>query len=332
MTTFVTGGSGFLGGELIRTLVAGGESVAALARSEAAAKTVSELGASPIAGDIHDRSALSAGMAGADLVYHCAARLGQYGPIREFIHDNVDGTQSVLDSARAVGVRRFVHVSTEAVLADGKPIVDADESAPRPRDVCRPYGLTKGMAEDRVLAANGEGLETVIVRPRFIWGEGDTTLLPELVNACRSGRFAWFGDGRYLTSTCHVSNVVAGMLAAAARGTPGAIYFLTDGPPVEFRSFISEMVATQGVTAPDRTIPLALARLAAAALESAWTLLQRADEPPLTRTTIALGAQQVTVSDRRAREELGYEPPVTREAGLAGLRAGGGGSAAQASP
>jgi len=318
---FVTGGSGFLGGYLIEALTARGVAVRALARSEGSAAAVTRRGAKPVSGDIHGPHALRDGMTGCDVVFHCAARLGQVGKLEDFVRDNVDGTQAVLDATRSAGVARFVHVSTEAVLAAGRPLVDVDETVPRPPDACRPYGYTKGLAEERVLAADGDGLATVIVRPRLIWGRGDTTLLPTLVDAARSGRFAWFAGGHYLTSTCHVRNVVAGMLLAAERGRGAGIYFLTDGPPSEFRDFIGEMIRTQGAEPGDRSIPLAVARALAAGAELAWRALPLKGEPPLTRTTIALAAQQVTVVDRRAREELGYDPPVSREQGMAELRA-----------
>ena len=103
-------------------------------------------------------------------------------------------------------------------------------------------------------AANGDGLETVVVRPRFVWGRGDTTLLPALVELVRSGRFRWVGGGRHLTATTHVDNTVEGLWLGATKAQPGGVYFVTDGEPVVFREFVSRMLATQGVT-PSRTNP-----------------------------------------------------------------------------
>src|SRR5437763_2396961 len=104
-----------------------------------------------------------------------------------------------------------------------------------------------GLAEAAVLAANGEGLETVVVRPRLIWGDGDTSVLPDIVAAVKRGRFVWLGGGRYLTSTCHVDNVVEGALLAAERGKPGEIYFLTEGATVEFRNLMTRLLHTPGI-------------------------------------------------------------------------------------
>ena len=314
---FVTGGSGFLGKRLIAELVARGAEVRALARSEASAIAVRGAGAEPVRGDLDDVAAMTAGMKEppCDVVFHAAAHVKQHGKLAEFLRANVQGTENVLAAARAAGVRRFVHVGTEAVLADGKPIVRADESTPYPERPAGPYPISKGLAERAVLAANRFGeLETVVIRPRFIWGKGDTSVLPELVEAVRRKRFAWIGGGRYLTSTCHVANVVEGALLAAERGAPGEIYFLTDGAPVELRAFLTELLATQGVDAGAREVPRWVARTAAAL--TGWL-----PRPPITRTAIALVGGEVTVDDGKARRELGYLGKVTREAGLAEMRA-----------
>lgn len=313
---YVTGGSGFLGKRLIAALVGRGVQVVALARSDSAAAAVTAAGATPSRGDLQDREAMTAAMRGCDTVFHAAARVQQHGRLADFMTDNVAGTENVLAAARAAGVKRFVHIGTEAVLADGKPIVRADEQRPIADRPAGPYPFTKGLAEAAVLAASGEGLETVVVRPRLIWGEGDTSVLPQIVAAVRRGRFGWLGGGRYLTSTCHVDNVVEGALLAAERGKPGEVYFLTDGPPVEFRDFMTRLLATQGVDASGvRDVPLWLARLVAGATR--WM-----KHPPVTRTALALVGHEVTVDDGKARRDLGYQARTSIDAGLAQMRNG----------
>ncbi|MGE5184485.1 MAG: NAD-dependent epimerase/dehydratase family protein [Acidobacteriota bacterium] len=310
---FVTGGSGFVGSRLIPALVARGVEVVALARSDASAAKVLALGAKAARGDLDDPAALEAGMRGCDTVFHAAAHTDQFDPLEVHMRITAKGTEHALAAARAAGVKRFVHVGTEAVLADGKPIVRADESRPLPRRAMGPYPLTKGLAEQAVIAASTGGLETVVVRPRFIWGKGDTNVLVELMNAVKSGRFAWIGGGHYLTSTCHVDNVVEGMLLAAERGKPGEIYFLSDGEPIEFRELVCELLATQGIAAPTRSVPRWLTRAAVTA--TAWM-----KRPPLTKTAFALMAHEVTVDDSKARRELGYVGRKTRAEGLAEMR------------
>jgi nucleoside-diphosphate-sugar epimerase len=187
--------------------------------------------------------------------------------------------------------------------------------------------VTKAEAEARVLAANSStasgrgGLETIVVRPRFIWGRGDTVLLPRFVEAVDSGRFAWFDGGRYRTSTCHVRNVVEGVLAAYERGRAGEIYFLTDGEPWTFRHFLSALLATQGVAPKERSVPFWLAHNGVRAVETTYQALRLRVPPPLTHGALHLMGAEITVRDDKARAELGYEARVTREQGLAELRA-----------
>jgi nucleoside-diphosphate-sugar epimerase len=322
-TAFVTGGSGFIGGRLIRRLVAEGWRVRGLARSDRSASTVAERGAEPVRGDLDDVESMRAGAEGCDLAFHAAAHLGEWGTRAEFERGNVGGTRNALEAAAAAGVRRFVHVGTEAGLMAGQALVGVDETAPLRPDSKALYSATKAQAEQAVIAANRDGFETVVLRPRLVWGVGDTTILPPLVDAVRSGRFAWVGGGTHLTDTTHVDNVIEGLLLAAGRGRPGEAYFVTDGEPVVFREFITEMLATQGMEIPDRNVPPAVARALAAVGEGAWRLLPLRGGPPLTRLAYWLSALECTIDISKAREELGYSPARTREEGMAELRAAG---------
>jgi nucleoside-diphosphate-sugar epimerase len=203
----------------------------------------------------------------------------------------------------------------------GAPLVQVDESAPLRPDSRAPYPATKAKAEQAVRAADRDGFETVVVRPRFVWGKGDTTLLPEMVATVKSGRFAWIGGGRNLTETTHVDNVVEGLLLAAERGRAGEVYFVTDGEPVVFREFVTELLATQGVEPPDRSLPAWTAAPLARIAEGAWRLLPLPGAPPMTTFRAWLLTQECTIDISKAREELGYTPVVDREQGLAELRA-----------
>jgi nucleoside-diphosphate-sugar epimerase len=161
----------------------------------------------------------------------------------------------------------------------------------------------------------------VVVRPRFVWGSGDTTVLPTLVEMVERGRFAWVGGGRHRTSTTHVDNVVQGLLLGAERGRPGEAYFVTDGEPVVFRDFVTRLLGTRGVEAPARSIPTPVARTAAAICEPLWRRLPLPGEPPITRTAVWLSSLETTIDISKARSELGYEPVVSVDQGLEALRA-----------
>ena len=323
-SAFVTGGSGFIGGRLIGRLTREGLSVKALARSDSAAAKVEAAGGQPVRGDLDDEAAIRDGAAGCKYAFHAAAKVEDWGDPADFERINVEGTSHVLRATRAAGVQRFVHVGTEAALLAGKPLVDADETWPLRPDSPSLYPATKARAERAVRNAGTDGFATAVVRPRFVWGVGDSTILPALKDAVERGKFAWVAGGKHRTSTTHVDNVIEGLMLAADKARPGAAYFVTDGEPVVFREWIEKLLATQGVTPPGKSIPRPVAAAVAAGGETISKLLRRDKPPPLTRMTYWVSGLECTLDDSRAREELGYVPVVTREQGLADLTANSG--------
>ena len=109
------------------------------------------------------------------------------------------GTENALAACREAGVGRFVHCSTEAALIAGRPLHMVDETAPLRPDSKALYCSTKALAERRCMPPPRRGFETVVLRPRFVWGRGDTTLLPSIIAMVEQGKFAWIGGGRHLT-------------------------------------------------------------------------------------------------------------------------------------
>ena len=319
-SAFVTGGSGFIGGRLIGRLAREGLRVKALARSDRSASKVEAAGADPVRGDLDDEDAIRAGAAGCRYAFHAAAKVEDWGDPRDFERINVDGTTRVLRATRAAGVERFVLVGTEAALLAGGPLVDANESAPLRPDSKALYSATKARAERAVRGASAPGFTTAIVRPRFVWGPGDATVLPALVDAVEQGKFAWIGGGTHRTSTTHVDNAVEGLVLAADKGQAAAAYFVTDGEPIVFREWVEKLLATRGVEPPSRSIPRPVAAAIAASGETVARLLRRQSPPPLTRLAYWVSGLECTLDDTRAREELGYAPVITREQGLEQLR------------
>lgn len=292
----------------------------ALARSERAAERVRELGAEAVSGDLGDGTSLRAGAEGCEVCFHAAAKVEDWGDPADYQRLNVHGTQNVITACREAGVRRLVHVGTEAALMAGQPLVNVDESTPLRPDSPSLYPSSKAKAEQLVRAANGDAIETVVVRPRFVWGRGDTTLVPQIVELVRSGRFRWVGGGRQLTATTHIDNTVEGLWLGATRAPAGGVYFVTDGEPVVFRDFLTALLATQGVEVPDKSVPPGVAGAAARTAEWIWRRLRRPGNPPITRFAVWVSSQECTIDISRAERELGYRPVMSREEGLAALR------------
>lgn len=320
MEVFVTGGSGFVGRALVRRLVDRGDAVHALARSEAAAETVSEAGAEPVRGDLDAVDAMTGGMADCTVAFHIAAKTDAWGSREVFEHVNVAGTEHVLEAATRAGIDRLVYVSTEAVLADGSAHGEVDESHPIPDRPMTLYGETKARAEQLVREADGPDLTTVAVRPPTVWGPDDTSVLAKFASAVEAGSFTWIDGGRYPVSTGHVENVVEGlMLAAEADGVGGEAYFVTDGDPVEFHSFLTGLLESRGLSPGDRSVPRPLAKAIARGSDWLWRRLDLDGQPPLPPSYVYLFGLPMTIDDSKARDELGFEPVLSREAGLEAL-------------
>jgi nucleoside-diphosphate-sugar epimerase len=316
MTVLITGAGGFVGRALVRWFVTDGRPVRGMVRNAADAAAVTALGGHPVVADLRDQRALGRAMEGVHQVVHAAAKVADWGDPIDFTEVNVHGTWNVLSAALIHRVSRVVHISTEAVLLDRRPLVQVDEDTPLPVEPIGEYARSKGAAEVQVARAVKQGLDACVVRPRLVWGPGDTSVLPRILAGVRRGAFRWVEGGRFLTSTCHIDNLCEGVAAALDRGRPGGVWFLTDGAPVEQRAWLSEVMKAHGVTPPTGTIPWRLAWAAANTAEFAWRTLRRKDEPPLTRSMLLLGGREVTVRDDRARAELGYVGRTTHAEAL----------------
>jgi nucleoside-diphosphate-sugar epimerase len=317
MRVFVTGASGFVGGHVVESL-SGAHEVLGMARSDDAVRAVEGFGGRAV------RSALGAvtreDLAGVDAIVHCAARAEDWGTRAQFWAANVEGTRQLVEVARTAGVPRFVHIGTEAALFDGHDLVDVDETHPYPVRHRFLYPETKAEAERIVLAASDREFTAISLRPRFVWGPRDRSVLPSLLDTARRGAFAWIDGGRARTSTTHVANLVHAVELALTHGRGGEAYFLADDGQTTIRDFMTRLVATAGVQLGKREISGGLARAAAAVLEGTWRLFAPNRRPPLTRFAAAMLSRTVTVSTEKARTQLGYAPVISVDAGLAALK------------
>lgn len=317
MKVFITGGSGFLGGHVIEALRDEHE-VLAMARSDRSAAIVESLGATSVRASLETLSA--ADLADVDVVVHGAAYVEEWGPAEHYWTINVEGTQRLLDAAKEAGVRRVVHVSTVAAVFDGLDHTGIDERHPYPADTPWPYAQSKQEAERRVLAANGPDLETIALRPCFIWGPGDTGVQPALERMAADGSFLWIGKGEAIVSTTHVSNLVAAILQALAGGTPGESYFIADDDDVSIRSFLQGLAGTRDLSLGERSLPRGMVRAMARGTEAVWSLLRLTRQPPVTVMTVDLMSISLTVRTDKARTELGWTPVIGREQALQAMR------------
>jgi len=318
MRIFVTGASGFVGGAATKALGLSGHAVRAMSRSPRSDATIADRGATPVRCDLEDVTAAHIG--DPEAVVHCAAFVEQWGPRDAWKRFNVDGTARMLAAAREAGAKRFVHISTESVLWRGQHLRGVDETYARAPNSPYPYASTKAQAEELVEAANAPGVETIILRPRFIWGPGDTTLLPLIEHMSKTGQWMWVNDGKAQTSTTHITNLVHAIELALTKGRGGQAYFILDDGVRSMKEMISGMAAARGVTLPDKSIPAGVADSIGAACEFVWGTFGLKSDPPLTRFSAMIMSRDSVLIDAKARREMGYAPVISVEEGLRALR------------
>ena len=326
MKVLVTGGAGFLGQALCRALLAQGHEVSSFQRSYSPA--LEAMGVRQVRGDLADAGAVHGAFAGQDAIFHNAAKAGAWGSHASYFDANVTGTRNVLAAIRAHGIGRLVYTSTPSVTHSGRTPVEGgnETNTPYGENFKAPYPATKLIAEKEVLAANDASLATVALRPRLIWGPGDTQLLPRLAERAGAGRLRFIAGGHNRMDTTYIDNAAQAHLDAFAALRPGAAcagraYFISNGDPRPIRRIVNDLLAAAGVPPVQGNLPYPVAYAAGAVLELAWRVLRLRGEPPMTRFLAEQLSTPHWYDISAARRDFGYEPKVSTDEGLRRLAA-----------
>ena len=315
MKIFITGASGFIGGA-IGSALKDDHTIYAMARSKSSAHKIHSLGFTPVTCSLNHVKLED--ISDCDLVIHAAAYVEAWGTLEQFSSINVDGTRQLLEIAKKAGVKKFIHIGTEAVLFHGQSMDNIDETYPYPKSSPYYYSTTKAAAEKLVLAANEPNLfETISMRPRLVWGPDDTTLLPEVIKLINAGSFMWVNKGKALTSTTHVSNFVEGVLCAIKNGKGGEAYFITDDEIITFKEFLTQLLHTQNITLTNKSVSRIVLSNLAMIIEKVWRIFHIKNEPPITRFAADIIAVNCTINIAKAKKELGYKPVLSIKEGMA---------------
>jgi nucleoside-diphosphate-sugar epimerase len=310
MHFFVTGATGFIGGYVTSQLLARGDSVSVLVRSQAQARALAPYGVRPHIGDVTIKESMRRGMRGADGVFHLAGwtQIGERDrKAAEAV--NVDGTRNVLDLMRELRVPKGVYTSDVAVYGDtrGRIVDEAYRYEGRHATV---YAQTKWSAHyDLALPVIKRDLPLVIVLPGVTYGPQDTSPMAEFLARYLKGR-APFVPTRTAFSWAHVEDVAHGHLLAMDAGTPGESYNLT-GVPYSLRETISYAGRLVGKRAGPMPIPSSIYKVGSALAESLGVLVR-----PLRRSAERLrsvGGITYLADNAKARQELGFDPRPLEE-------------------
>jgi len=326
LRVLLTGGAGFLGQRIVTEL----RELAATRGREVRIRSLDLLPCGQadesIVGDITDAGVVNESAQDIDIILHVAALI-DWGntPHSKLFEVNYDGTLHVLDAARKNGVRAVVFTSTMDVVMDGGPLVDINEDHPYPSRYLDAYSESKSLAEQAVLAANGPSLRTVALRACGLYGEADPYHMDSVLTAARDGKLTFrLGSADTVFEHVYVGNVAyAHALAAFAmlEETPPALlgnkYFVTDQPADNFFEFMRKFVERLGYDfpPPSRTIPAPVAMLAGRASEGFAKLVQPVWKlrPTLTRSSVTVLVNSISVKSTRLSDDLGYQPRFTAQ-------------------
>lgn len=326
MKVLVTGGSGFLGKALCRALLAQGDAVTSLQRHHSPELAAS--GVRQVLGTLDDADKVREAVTGIDAVMHNAAKASAWGPWRDFYQTNVVGTQCIIESCRELGIRKLVYTSTPSVVHAGRtPVAGGNErDTPYGTRFSAHYPHTKMLAERALLAANDASLATIALRPRLIWGPGDTQLLPRLVERAHAGRLRLIGDGGNKMDCTYIDNVVQAHLLALAELRPGAVcagkaYFISNREPRPVRDIVNGLLAAADAPLVKKTLPFPVAYAIGVVCEGIWRIGRLGGEPPMTRFLAEQLSTEHWYDCSQAQRDFGYTPTVSMDEGLRRLRA-----------
>jgi dihydroflavonol-4-reductase len=306
---FVTGGTGFIGGHLVRKLRERGDEVVALVRSPDKAAELKQQGVELIEGDMSSVDAIRQGTERADAVFHGAAiyKVGiPKSQHEEMYESNVRGTERVLDAAIQAGVPRIVYISTINVFGNthGETV---DETYERNLDdgYLSYYDQTKYESHQVAMDRIAKGAPIIIVQPGGVYGPKDHSEVGNMIAQYRSGRLPAVPFPDTGLNMVHVEDVADGTLLAYDRGEPGQSYVL-GGEITTMRGILEKVALIDGKKPPKRTLPTGFLRAMAPVAPVFGKLMGL---PPNVKEVIS-ASEGVTYwgTDTKARERLGYSP------------------------
>lgn len=314
----ITGATGFLGGALCSALFKAGRTIVATGRDAVNLAALSSNNFDTIALDLAEPFSAKTALAlqGITSIVHCAALSSPWGRRADFDRANVTATANLVVLAKQIGVSRFVLISSPTVYFQFADQLNVNEQTVLPSPV-NDYARTKREAELAVLATPEIG--PIVLRPRGIYGEGDTSLLPRLVRAARAGPLPLFRDGVAQTDITHVQDVVSAIIAAldAPEAVNGEIFNISSGEPLALYTIVERACAFAGLVPRWQRMPVRPALMAARVLETACRFMPGYPEPRVTAYGLGILAYSQTLDITKAAQMLNWKPRINFDKGIA---------------
>lgn len=309
-SVLVTGATGLVGSHVTQQATELGLHVKTLCRETADTRQLQNWGVDIITGHLNDERALSAACADVDAVVHCAARVGDWGPTAEYRKVNVEGTQRLIDAAlRTDRLKRWVQISSLGVYPATDHFGTDETTAPSTKGIDG-YTLTKVESEQLVLNEHHRRqLPAVVLRPGFIYGPGDRTVLPRLMERLRDNKFAYLGNTDKLMNNTFVGNLCEAIWQALSHeDAVGMVYNIRDPRAVTKREFIETICESAQLKTPTKVVPLHIAKALSAVMETTWKLMRRKTAPLVNSARIKFLGLNLDFDISKAQSHLGYNP------------------------
>ncbi len=318
MKALVTGGTGFLGKALSLRLQKNGFDVTVLGRNPEICRELEANNLHVIRADFKDKNTIWDACQNQDYVFHCGALSSPWGKYQHFYATNVIGTQHIIQGCLTYKVTRLIHVSTPSIYFDFRDKYNISENDPLPQKAVNFYAKTKLLAENEIDLAYQQGLGVITIRPRGIFGPGDTSIIPRLIKAHNTMPLPLFKAGKTLIDITYIDNVVEALIACvnAPDIALGKKFNITNDEPMYFIDLIEKLFSKIGVKLQTRSMNYNLAQAAVWGLEHFYKVFLTNKEPPLTGYTLGLLAYAQTLNISAAKNILGYKPKISIEEGL----------------
>ena len=311
----VTGATGFLGKYVVEELVEHGYQVRAFGRNRTIGQSLANASVTFIQGDLTNQEDLTKACQEMDMVVHAGALSTVWGPWEDFYQTNVLGTKYVLEACHEANIERLVYVSSPSIYAAPRDQLGIKESDAPQENRLNNYIRSKLASEK--LFKDYPDVSSVILRPRGLFGIGDTSILPRVLNLSQKIGIPLIGDGRQLMDMTCVENVALAIrLALETPQAAGEVYNITNGEPRVFRDLIEETLRGLGYPIRYRKLPAPLVSAISSSFEFIYKNLKLKGEPALTRYTYYLLRYSQTLDISKAERDLGYRPKITISEGI----------------
>jgi len=318
MNVLVTGATGFLGFHLAEKLKEKGYQVTATGRDRKKGNELRNKGISFVACDLTDEEKTIALCKNQDIIFHAAALSSPWGKYEDFYEANVKTTKNIIQGCKTYHPERLIYVSTPSIYFNHDERIGVKEDDSLPTSFANHYAHTKWLAEQEIQQAFSEGISTITIRPRALFGPRDTTIIPRLIRANEKGSLPLFGDGKVLMDITYVGNVVDALLLCihSSPQTLGQTYNITNGEPVYLIDMLRLLFSKFNIPLQPKYIAYSTAFRLAHTMEWFYRLFRIQKEPLLTRYTVSVLGKSQTLNITKAKNELGYNPSISVKEGL----------------